>query len=146
MGYQRPADYHTRMGDRVPNYLRSPGGGHAAVNQTAHHFADSGERGKKSPVRRYWGMGLTLCCCCVVFFLFSETCIAFHADHNCRGEGCPVCSLIRGLIHCSRQLKSASIFPVVHPGVFLLTALAVLSSGFCSIPASGVRLKVRMYR
>jgi Fur family ferric uptake transcriptional regulator len=43
MNRQRPANYHTRQGDRILDYLRSLGDRHVTVTQVARYFADSGD-------------------------------------------------------------------------------------------------------
>jgi hypothetical protein len=91
-------------------------------------------------------LGLILCCCGVALFLVSETCTAFHADHDCCGEGCPVCSLLQDLARGSRQFRYAPAVPAFPPGVVLLAALGARFLVCRGIPVSGVRLKVKMNR
>jgi Fur family ferric uptake transcriptional regulator len=43
MRHQRPANYHTRQGDRILDYLRSLGDRHVTVNQVVRHFAEGEE-------------------------------------------------------------------------------------------------------
>jgi Fur family ferric uptake transcriptional regulator len=43
MGHQRPANYRTRQGDRILEYLRSLGDSHVTVTQITRHFADMEE-------------------------------------------------------------------------------------------------------
>ncbi|MDR2135533.1 MAG: hypothetical protein LBO76_02855 [Treponema sp.] len=88
--------------------------------------------------------GLVLCCCCAWAILFSGLFAAPHAGHDCCGEGCPRCALIQGALNLSRQLRPAP--PAFPPPVFLLSPLAAGLFIFFAIPASAVRLKVRINR
>jgi hypothetical protein len=87
--------------------------------------------------------GLVLCCLGSAL-LFSEWFVASQglAAHDCPGEGCPLCLLVQGAQHCSRQLRQAPALPVLPPGVLLP---GPRNAGFCACYAvSAVRLKVRI--
>jgi Fur family ferric uptake transcriptional regulator len=43
MGQKRPANYHTRQGQCILDYMKSLGGGHVTVSQIARYFADKEE-------------------------------------------------------------------------------------------------------
>jgi hypothetical protein len=76
----------------------------------------------------------------------SETLIAVYAEHDCVGEGCPLCILIQRMENYFRQSKCA----VFHPGFsitdILLASLILNFAVFRIIPLSAVRLKVKMNR
>jgi hypothetical protein len=92
-------------------------------------------------------MGLivpALCVCLVMAALFSESFIAAHAEHDCSGEGCPVCLLILRAENFSRHFKSA-VFQSGFSAKTLWTAAVILRlSVFYFIPKSSVGLKVKM--
>jgi hypothetical protein len=83
--------------------------------------------------------GLVLGVCCVV--LFSGFFIVSHADHDCRGDDCPLCLLARGVPHCARPPRGAQAFPAPP----LLAGAPALPLVYAA-PASSVRLKVRINR
>jgi hypothetical protein len=93
---------------------------------------------------RFW-ICLVFCLCFVTASLFSEPLIAVHEHHDCLGEGCPVCLLIQGAEHFSRQLRSA-LYPALFSNVLLMTFLILQRSVFRSLPVNPVRLKVKMNR
>ncbi|MDR0377124.1 MAG: transcriptional repressor [Spirochaetaceae bacterium] len=41
MEHKRPANYHTRQGQSILDYVKSLGDGHVTVNQIARHFEDA---------------------------------------------------------------------------------------------------------
>jgi hypothetical protein len=90
------------------------------------------------------GTGIALCACLVLAALFSENFIAVRADHDCSGEGCPVCLLAEGARTLTRQLKHAAfpagLFPGAAPLVVPVPGRAVLYP----VSASSVTLKVKM--
>jgi hypothetical protein len=87
---------------------------------------------------------LALCVCAAAVFLFSENFIAVHTDHDCRGEGCPVCLRIQEARFLPRQLKY-TMFPFgLPPGVVLLIVLALRLAALRVISTSSVLLKVKM--
>jgi hypothetical protein len=89
---------------------------------------------------------ISLSLCFIISVAVPEMIIAVCQDHDCSGEGCPVCLLIKGAEDCSRQPK----YSAFHPGFpvsAILGAAAVLDFAiFCHVPASSVRLKVKMNR
>jgi Fur family ferric uptake transcriptional regulator len=42
MAHKRPANYHTRQGQSILEYMQSLGGNHATIMQIARHFEDEG--------------------------------------------------------------------------------------------------------
>jgi hypothetical protein len=88
--------------------------------------------------------GLVFCCCFVPAVLFSGFFIASHENHDCQGEDCPLCLLVRGALNFSRQLRQAPAFSVFSPGVLLIRPLIAGFFAFYTIPASAVQLKVRI--
>jgi hypothetical protein len=90
------------------------------------------------------GAGVALCLCVVLASLFSENFIAARADHDCRGEGCPVCLWLQGARTLARQFKYAvfpsGLFPGALPLLLPVSGLAALRPA----PASSVKLKVKM--
>jgi hypothetical protein len=94
----------------------------------------------------------SVCCALIVLLCFftasvsSENFIGTHANHDCPGEGCPVCLQLQWAWNFSGQLRNASFQP------FLFTHLIsciVLISGYAffdRIRLTAVGLKVRMNR
>jgi hypothetical protein len=76
--------------------------------------------------------------------LFSGIFAAVHSDHDCPGEGCPVCLQIQGAVNFLRQCKSAAFHDAFSQGAFLAVIFILRSAVFCFIPSSSVRLKVKM--
>jgi hypothetical protein len=93
--------------------------------------------------RRFW-MGLALCCCAATI-CFSENSAALLANHDCCGEGCPVCFLAQEGANCFRQLKYIPVFPA-FPGVLISAAIRAQFSVSYGAPVSAVGLKVKMNR
>jgi hypothetical protein len=86
-----------------------------------------------------------LCFCFVSASLFSDNYIVSHGEHDCRGEGCPVCLLIQRAEFFSRQ--SNILFYPGYSAAVRRTAVFILGSVvFRFIPLSAVRLKVKMNR
>jgi hypothetical protein len=89
-----------------------------------------------------YGGRLVLCACFTAAVLFSEFFIASQWDHDCCGEGCPVCCLVQGAVNFSRQLRPAPVFLILLslflPGVLVLR--------LCLAPVNSVRLKVKINR
>jgi hypothetical protein len=84
--------------------------------------------------------------CFIVVFLFSESLIPARPDHDCPGEGCPVCLITQTAEIFFRQLK----VPVSHSGFqagfFLVIAFCLKIPLFRFVPPSAVRLKVKINR
>ncbi len=76
--------------------------------------------------------------------LFSAFYVTSEANHDCCGEGCPICAHID---QCTSILRSAGDGSAILGAVLLLTAIsftaaAVLISVFCS--SSPITFKVRL--
>jgi hypothetical protein len=89
------------------------------------------------------GAGAALCVCLVLTALFSENFTAVRADHDCPGEGCPVCLLIQGARTLTRQLKHAAFPSGLLSGAVPVIVLAWLAARR-PVSASSVTLKVKM--
>jgi hypothetical protein len=87
-----------------------------------------------------------LCLCFVTASLFSENYILFHRDHDCGGEGCPVCLLIQQAENFYRQPKWDASFPGLFLNAILTAVFIVKFVVFRFIPLSVVQLKVKMNR
>ncbi|MDR0640973.1 MAG: hypothetical protein LBG07_00765 [Treponema sp.] len=90
--------------------------------------------------------GCILCCCFVSALLFSGFVIAVHGDHDCCGEECPLCLLVQGTLNFSRQLRQIPVFFVFPPNILFLIPLSAGFFAFYAVPASSVRLKVKINR
>jgi hypothetical protein len=90
------------------------------------------------------GAGIALCAILVLAVLSAENFTAVRADHDCSGEGCPVCLLMQGARILNRQLKHAA-FP---PGIFSGAVPAIVFVSHLAarrpVSANSVTLKVRM--
>ena len=90
------------------------------------------------------GAGIALFACVVLASLFSENFTAACADHDCRGEGCPVCLLIQGARTLTRQLKHAAFPSGLFSGAVPVTVLLSWFAARRPVSASSVKLKVKM--
>lgn len=97
-------------------------------------------------MNRFRGFLLGLCFCLVTVFLFSETAVFIHPDHDCHGTDCPVCLLIQRAENFFRQLKCVVFYAGFPAAAFLMTAFVLNRSFFLFIPPSAVRLKVKINR
>ncbi|MDR1443592.1 MAG: hypothetical protein LBI94_01820 [Treponema sp.] len=82
--------------------------------------------------------GCLILCCCIAAVLLSEFFIVSSLNHDCRGEDCPVCRLIRGAVNFFRRPV-----PVFSPILALLLLPGILRP-FAIVPVSSVRLKVKI--
>ena len=93
---------------------------------------------------RCFRIGLLLCF--IMSAIVTETIAAVNNDHNCSGEGCPVCVMVQQAENFCRQFKYAA-FDSGFSATGILPARAVLSFAvFSPVPLSSVRLKVKMNR
>jgi hypothetical protein len=76
----------------------------------------------------------------------SETIIALPPDHDCCGEGCPVCLLTERAENFSRQPKYIAFHPGFSGANLLPFAVVLNFTVFRPMPLSSVRLKVKMNR
>jgi Fur family ferric uptake transcriptional regulator len=53
MAAKRPANYHTRQGQSILDYMKSLGDAHVTVTQIARHFEDAGELVGQTTVYRH---------------------------------------------------------------------------------------------
>jgi Fur family ferric uptake transcriptional regulator len=53
MRQKRPANYHTRQGQRILDYMKSLRGGHVTVSQMARYFADEEEAVGQTTIYRH---------------------------------------------------------------------------------------------
>jgi hypothetical protein len=82
--------------------------------------------------------------CAAMTALFSESYILFHRNHDCSGEGCPLCLLIRRVENFSRELKSAASCSGFSAASLLPAAFILKFVVFRFVPLSAVQLKVKM--
>ena len=87
---------------------------------------------------------LVLCVCVAAAALLSENFIAAHADHDCLGEGCPVCLRIQEVRLLVRQFKYTALHFGFLPGMVPMIALALRLAALRVISTNSVRLKVKM--
>ncbi|MDR1177944.1 MAG: hypothetical protein LBK64_03875 [Spirochaetaceae bacterium] len=76
--------------------------------------------------------------------VFSEGFNAVQADHDCRGEGCPVCLLIQRGEDFFRQYKYAAPYSGFSSGVLVPVLLVPDLVPFRFTITSAVQLKVKM--
>jgi hypothetical protein len=76
--------------------------------------------------------------------LFLEGSILFHQNHDCSGEGCPLCLLIQRVENFFRELKSAASCPGFSADTLLMAAFILKFAVFRFVPSSAVQLKVKM--
>jgi hypothetical protein len=90
------------------------------------------------------GTGITLCVCVILASLFSENFTALRADHDCPGEGCPVCLLIQEARTLTRQFKHAAFPSGLFSGAVPVIVLVSWLAARRPVSASSVKLKVKM--
>lgn len=80
----------------------------------------------------------------LIIVLFSVFFIAHEADHDCTGDGCPVCALIQTCENNLRQLGGGTAASyAVGVLVFLTLAMPVLTA-FATIALTPVSRKIRL--
>lgn len=84
--------------------------------------------------------------CFLFIVLFSEGIAASLAEHDCDGDGCPVCAQIEIAASFSRQLRSASAGNSFFLSSILFCVPLAVIRNFCLAAITSVRLKVRMNR
>jgi hypothetical protein len=87
--------------------------------------------------------------CCAAAFFFSERFIALPGDlgeHDCCGEGCPICLVIQRAENIAEQFKSPAYYPVLPVRALLFAALMVRLAVLFRVPFNSVLLKVKMNR
>jgi hypothetical protein len=76
--------------------------------------------------------------------LFPEGYILLHHNHDCSGEGCPLCLLIQRAENFFRDLKSAASCPDFSAASLLMAVFILKFAVFRFVPLSTVQLKVKM--
>jgi hypothetical protein len=89
-------------------------------------------------------LGLALGICFITLALFSQSLVITGAEHDCHGEGCPVCLQIQGAENFSRQFRQLLFQSLPPVGAMVITAFILSFVVFNPIPISAVALKVRM--
>jgi hypothetical protein len=84
-----------------------------------------------------------LALCVALAFLLESQAAAFHSDHICDEESCPLCMVNDHIKNFSRQLKSLCSHFAFPMTVFLLSFF-ILKQFFCYILTSSVKLKIKM--
>jgi hypothetical protein len=86
---------------------------------------------------------LVFAACVATAFLFEGSAATSHADHTGDEDSCPICFIDQHIKNFPRQLKilwSHFAFPM---GALLLSAF-IVKQFFDYIPASSVKLKIKM--
>jgi hypothetical protein len=89
---------------------------------------------------------LILSICFIALSLFSEGFVITHADHDCHGEGCPLCLQIEWTRNFFQQFRYVPFQSPFIPNSPLFSALVLKTALFRPIPISSVALKVKMNR
>jgi hypothetical protein len=92
---------------------------------------------------KYW---LGLCVCFLFVSLFSAGFITSRAEHDCCGEGCPVCIQIQWVENFFRQLRSFSSPPLFSVSALPVTVIVLKIAVLNLIPVTSVNLKVKLNR
>lgn len=50
-----------------------------------------------------------LCVCCVLLLLFSFALILIEARHDCKGDDCPICALLRNALSSNKSSVPAAL-------------------------------------
>jgi hypothetical protein len=89
---------------------------------------------------------LILCVSFMALSFFSEAFILDHTDHDCCGDGCPVCLQIQWAQDFSRQFRyaPAQFFLSIKTPLFFVFVLKLFFLN--PLPLSSVSLKVKMNR
>ena len=86
---------------------------------------------------------LVLSVCIVFSAVFAETVMAESHEHDCIGEGCPVCLQIEAANNFLKALKLAICFIYVAVLLAGTVKIPLIYSQFIPCPLSPVSLKVR---
>ncbi len=78
------------------------------------------------------------------FVLFSVFFIAHEADHECSGEGCPVCALIQMCEDNIRQLGSGTAVSAAESVLVFLTLAMPVFTAFAINVSTPVSKKIRL--
>ncbi|MDR1575409.1 MAG: transcriptional repressor [Treponema sp.] len=148
MGQRRPANYHTRQGQCILDYMQSLGGGHVTVDQIVRHFSDEKaavgqttvyrhleKLAAQGKIRKYAAGGGKSAC-----YQYAG------GDRRCREHFHLQCEVCGSLIHedCDllekvrRHLSGSHHFQIdMLRTVFYGTCKKCLSAGAKSVPAGG---------
>jgi hypothetical protein len=90
------------------------------------------------------GISLISGLCFIMAALSSESFIITHGDHDCPGDGCPVCAQIQGGAGFSGNLRSAGYYPLPAPRVFSAEPVVSKNPVCGRAPISPVLQKIKM--
>lgn len=80
----------------------------------------------------------------VLFMFLSVLFIAHEADHDCSGEGCPICELIQMVENNIRQIGSGAALTVAVSSLAYLAAAVLTHGGLVVANTSPVLRKTRL--
>jgi Fur family ferric uptake transcriptional regulator len=143
MGHQRPANYRTRQGDRILEYLRSLGDRHVTVTQITRHFADSEELiGQTTIYRRLEKLAAEGAVRKYVFNDGKSACYQYiDAPALCREHFHLVCETCGALIHADCDLLDGIGTHLLGEHDFQINMLKTVLYGTCKncLPAASAR-------
>jgi hypothetical protein len=89
-------------------------------------------------------LGIVLCVCFIALALSAETFAGAHAEHDCYGEGCPVCLQIQWARDFSRQFRHVFFHFPIPLKITLVGALVLRPALMAYLSPTSVNLKVKM--
>ena len=107
-----------------------------------YHAAQNNLQNKQIKIKR---IALMLCVCFVVVFLFAQIYIITHVNHDCIGDGCPICELLRSMRTLLNHIGTAVVIVfVMFTGLFagIILAMKYIFDDIASVNL--VDLKVRI--
>ncbi|MDR1947914.1 MAG: hypothetical protein LBQ38_00830 [Spirochaetaceae bacterium] len=82
--------------------------------------------------------------CFILVSLFAAVFVIAQEDHDCRGEGCPVCMQIQWARDFRGQFRYAPPRPGFSANLVLFAALVLKRIVFDLLPITAVTLKVKI--
>jgi len=81
----------------------------------------------------------------IALFLAAFITIIANANHECIGDGCPICKLIRTAENLLKQIGKAVItISAMHAALFFMSSGMILSGLTCTVLSTPINTKVRL--
>jgi Fur family ferric uptake transcriptional regulator len=143
MAARRPANYHTRQGQSILDYMKSLGGSHVTVNQVVRHFEDTEEAVGQTTVYRHLeklaagGMIRKY-----ILHDGKSACYQYIADEkNCREHFHLKCESCGALIHVDCDFLDEISRHLLYRHHFQIDLLKTVFYGTCKTCRAGARVK-----
>lgn len=87
---------------------------------------------------------LLICTCFIFIFLFCESFIIGHVNHECTNDNCIICALIQNAENIINQFGRLLFYVSIIFSLLFATMLLTIEKGFHYAKLSPIDLKVRM--